>query len=72
MNTFWQGVTMAVCTSVFTGIGFWLQNKLLKENGDLLEVHATRGAVHSCMLSLSRARLCAETIPVQIRNQEDT
>ena len=31
--TFWKGVTMFTCTSIFTVLGFWVQNRLLETYG---------------------------------------
>ena len=38
--TFWKGVTMFTCCSVFTVLGFWTQQKLIDTYGSKLKARA--------------------------------
>lgn len=55
--TFWKGVTMFTCTSIFTVLGFWVQNRLLETYGSKIEARPplpAAGAFCNC----TRARSC--------------
>ena len=42
--TFWKGVTMFTCTSIFTILGFLTQNKLLATYGSKIEARTPQSA----------------------------